>query len=829
MSLTGSGPDDPQRVGVPIGDLLAGMYGAYGVLAALHERSTTGRGQVVRTSLLSAVVGVHAFQGTRWTVAGEVGRAQGNHHPSIAPYGLFRCRDGAVQIAVGSEGLWRRLCDGFGIDPATPGLETNSDRVAARERTIEVVEAAFADWDAEALLARLAEVGVPAGKVRTLDEVYEWEQTRSQGLLVEVDHASLGPVTLPGPPLRFFDAVGWRDHPRATTPPRRCSTSTARPSAPGWRRGVSDPPGPPPLGRRGAARPRARRGVLAVVGPADRHLRPRRGLPARAAGGPGEGRHGRVRDHRSRARPRPAGGGGRQRVPLPGRLDRAGRGRPHHRRRTPRDRRGACRCWPPRRRAAPACRRGRRPSSRWSRSPGPSGPTGPPGCPTSSTCATPRPAASTPRGARSATSPSPSPGRWSGFLGPKVFEALNGQPFPAGVQQAENLAAKGVIDAVVAAEQLPELVDRSLRVLLDAARAAVAAAPRPDRAHHQHGLGVGRRSPGCPAGPGCGTCCGTAPADTLRLRGTDEGERDETVIVALTRLDGQPCVLVGQDRSRQDADRAMGPAALREARRGDEPRRGARPAARHRHRHPRRRALGLAEERAVAGEIARCIATMTRMRVPTLAVLLGQGCGGGALALLPARRVLAAQHAWLSPLPPEGASVIVHGDTAHAEEMATRQQVRALDLAANGTVHRIVPEREDDDRRDARPRGRGRVRRHAREHGGRGLTGHFRRAHGWRAWRFRAARPVLSPSSWAPRPRGRGPSGEGVHPGELGRDLPRAARPAPGRSPSRGPRGARPRRTGRPRRRPRSRRRPCRRAAARSPPTPGWRRPARGS
>jgi crotonobetainyl-CoA:carnitine CoA-transferase CaiB-like acyl-CoA transferase len=214
MSLTGSGPEDPQRVGVPIGDLLAGMYGAYGVLAALHERSTTGRGQVVRTSLLSAVVGVHAFQGTRWTVAGEVGRAQGNHHPSIAPYGLFHCRDGAVQISVGSEGLWRRLCDGFGIDPATPGLETNGDRVAARERVIEVVEAAFAEWDAEALLARLAEVGVPAGKVRTLDEVYAWDQTHSQGLLVEVDHASLGPITLPGPPLRFFDASGSETTPR---------------------------------------------------------------------------------------------------------------------------------------------------------------------------------------------------------------------------------------------------------------------------------------------------------------------------------------------------------------------------------------------------------------------------------------------------------------------------------------------------------------------------------------------------------------------------------------------------------------------------------------
>jgi crotonobetainyl-CoA:carnitine CoA-transferase CaiB-like acyl-CoA transferase len=208
MSLTGSGPDDPQRVGVPIADLLAGMYGAYGVLAALHERSTTGRGQVVRTSLLAAVVGVHGFQGTRWTVAGEVGRAQGNHHPSISPYGLFHCRDGAVQIAVGSEGLWRRLCDGFGLDPATPGMETNGDRVHARERTVAFVEAAFADWEAEPLLARLAEIGVPAGKVRNLDEVYQWEQTKSQGLLIDVDHPSLGSVTLPGPPLRFFDASG---------------------------------------------------------------------------------------------------------------------------------------------------------------------------------------------------------------------------------------------------------------------------------------------------------------------------------------------------------------------------------------------------------------------------------------------------------------------------------------------------------------------------------------------------------------------------------------------------------------------------------------------
>jgi crotonobetainyl-CoA:carnitine CoA-transferase CaiB-like acyl-CoA transferase len=208
MSLTGSGPDDPQRVGVPIGDLLAGMYGAYGVVAALLERERTGRGQVVRTSLLAAIVGVHAFQGTRWTVAGEVGRAQGNHHPSITPYGLFHCRDGAVQISVGSEGLWRRFCAAFDLDPDADGLATNPERVAARERVIALVEGAFAEWDAEPLLARLAEVGVPAGKVRTMDEVYAWDQTRSQGLVVDVDHQTLGPVALPGPPLRFFAATG---------------------------------------------------------------------------------------------------------------------------------------------------------------------------------------------------------------------------------------------------------------------------------------------------------------------------------------------------------------------------------------------------------------------------------------------------------------------------------------------------------------------------------------------------------------------------------------------------------------------------------------------
>ncbi len=205
MSLTGPDPEHPTRVGVPIGDLLAGMYGAYGVVAALHERDRTGRGRVVRTSLLASIVGVHAFQGTRYTVAGEVGHAAGNHHPSICPYGLFTCADGMIQLACGSEALWQRLAGEFGLDPEAPGFASNRERVGNREAVNAAVDAAFADLPLDDLLPRLASIGVPAGEVRTLDRVYDWEQTRSQGLVIEVEHPVLGPIEVPGPPIRLDD------------------------------------------------------------------------------------------------------------------------------------------------------------------------------------------------------------------------------------------------------------------------------------------------------------------------------------------------------------------------------------------------------------------------------------------------------------------------------------------------------------------------------------------------------------------------------------------------------------------------------------------------
>lgn len=219
MSMTGPDPDTPTKMGVPISDLLSGMYGAFGVLGKLHERARTGRGGLVRTSLLAAVVGVHAYQGTRWTVAGEIPTAQGPHHPSICPYGLFYAADGAVQISIGSEGLWQKFAPAFGLPVDAAGFATNADRVRNAEAVRAAVNEAFATYTCAELLAKLDEIGVPSGQVKNLQQVYEWEQTRSQGLLIDVDHPVLGPIELPGPPLRFFEPDGSEWHRTHLAPP----------------------------------------------------------------------------------------------------------------------------------------------------------------------------------------------------------------------------------------------------------------------------------------------------------------------------------------------------------------------------------------------------------------------------------------------------------------------------------------------------------------------------------------------------------------------------------------------------------------------------------
>ena len=218
MSVTGSEPDDPQRVGVPISDVLAGMNGAFGIVAALFDREKTGTGQIIRTSLLASTVGAHVYQGTAQTVAGVAGTARGNHHPSLAPYGLFYCGDSPVQIAVGTEGHWVALCRVLNLKH-DERFETNAGRVTHVEDLIAVINGALATWSVADVLDALTVAGVPAGKVRSMDEVYAWDQTRSQGLVVSVDHSTLGSIDIPGPPLRWFTGATEVTPTHHTAPP----------------------------------------------------------------------------------------------------------------------------------------------------------------------------------------------------------------------------------------------------------------------------------------------------------------------------------------------------------------------------------------------------------------------------------------------------------------------------------------------------------------------------------------------------------------------------------------------------------------------------------
>jgi acetyl-CoA carboxylase carboxyl transferase subunit beta len=297
------------------------------------------------------------------------------------------------------------------------------------------------------------------------------------------------------------------------------------------------------------------------------------------------------------------------------------------------------------------------------------------------------------------------PGASIGFLGPRVYQALYGEPFPENVQTAEHLSERGLIDAVVAPEDIADVADRALSVL--AARQTwhqdVRDAERPtaedgtdaddpeDGRHAWASVTATRREDR----PGVRRLLRTAATDVVGLSGTGAGEKDPGLLIALARFGGAPCVVLGQDRRGQSLSAPLGPAALREARRGmrlaaelrlplvtliDTP--GA--------------ALSQeAEEGGLAAEIARCLQDLVMLKAPTLAVLLGQGTGGGALALVPADRVLSAANGWLGPLPPEGASVIVHRTIDRADEMAANQGVRATDLWRAGIVDRVVPERPD--------------------------------------------------------------------------------------------------------------------------------------
>ncbi|MDO5533918.1 MAG: carboxyl transferase domain-containing protein [Propionibacteriaceae bacterium] len=292
------------------------------------------------------------------------------------------------------------------------------------------------------------------------------------------------------------------------------------------------------------------------------------------------------------------------------------------------------------------------------------------------------------------------PGALVGFLGPRVYEALYGEPFPSGVQLSDNLAERGVIDAVCTHEELADAWHRLLTVMMarrDAhltsedhavAPPSPAAVDLPDVPAWESVLRTRRDDR-----PGIRELLLLAATDVTLLNGTGDGESHPGSVLALARFGEAPCVVVGQDRD--DQATPLDAAALREVRRGIRLARELRlplvsvidtPGA----------ALSKeAEERGLAPEIARTLSDLITLPTPTVSLLMGQGTGGIALALNPADRVLASQHAWLAPLPPEGASAIMHRTVDRAADMAAAQGVRSADLLASGIVDRIIPEPAD--------------------------------------------------------------------------------------------------------------------------------------
>ncbi len=200
MSITGLPGQGPVRVGIPIADLCAGIFCAYGIAVAIIEREKSGRGQWVKSSLLQAQLFMLDFQAARWLMDGEVAGQAGNNHPTSIPTGVFRTRDGFMNIAVSGHKIWLRLCNA--IDAAElashPDYATAALRSQNRDLLHGGLEACLAGRDTAEWVALLNEAGVPCGPIYAIDEAFEDPQVRHLGIVEKLDDvAYLGqPVTL---------------------------------------------------------------------------------------------------------------------------------------------------------------------------------------------------------------------------------------------------------------------------------------------------------------------------------------------------------------------------------------------------------------------------------------------------------------------------------------------------------------------------------------------------------------------------------------------------------------------------------------------------------
>ncbi len=189
MSVTGERGGQPQKVGVAVTDIFTGVYAATAILAALHQRRTTGRGQHIDMALMDVAVSIMANQAMNYFATGTPPGLMGNAHPNLAPYAVFECADGWIIIATGNDAQYRRLCAVLELDDmaAAPEFATNADRIANREAmTARLTGATRARAKADLLAACEAE-GIPAGPINDLAEVFADPQVRARGLRVECE------------------------------------------------------------------------------------------------------------------------------------------------------------------------------------------------------------------------------------------------------------------------------------------------------------------------------------------------------------------------------------------------------------------------------------------------------------------------------------------------------------------------------------------------------------------------------------------------------------------------------------------------------------------
>jgi crotonobetainyl-CoA:carnitine CoA-transferase CaiB-like acyl-CoA transferase len=208
MSITGLPGQGPVRVGIPIADLCAGIFCAYGIAVALIEREKSGKGQWVKSSLLQAQLFMLDFQASRWLMRGEVAKQAGNNHPTSIPTGVYQTRDGYLNLAVSGTKIWTRMCEAIGAaELATHPEYSNSGlRSRNRDKLHGVLEEYFKKRDTAAWIEILNQAGVPSGPIYSIDQAFADPQAKSLGMVQKVGEVPyLGqPVTLSRTPSHAY-------------------------------------------------------------------------------------------------------------------------------------------------------------------------------------------------------------------------------------------------------------------------------------------------------------------------------------------------------------------------------------------------------------------------------------------------------------------------------------------------------------------------------------------------------------------------------------------------------------------------------------------------